>query len=95
MSIFRADFSSQNGDRTTEQQRFVVRLFLWEKGLNVKDIHKEMFPVYGGKCLSRKAVQTRLTKSLKDVRKSQMMSGQVRKSLIQQSKDLLRGSKHC
>jgi hypothetical protein len=29
---------------------------LWEKGLNVKDIHKEMFPVYGGKCLSRKAV---------------------------------------
>jgi hypothetical protein len=30
--------------------------FLWEKGLNAKDIHKEMFPVYGGKCLSRKAV---------------------------------------
>jgi hypothetical protein len=26
------------------------------KGLNAKDIHKEMFPVYGGKCLSRKAV---------------------------------------
>jgi transposase len=30
--------------------------FLWIKGLNTKDIHKEMFPVYGGKCLSRKAV---------------------------------------
>jgi hypothetical protein len=30
--------------------------FLWAKGLNLKDIHKEMFPVYGGKCLSRKAV---------------------------------------
>jgi hypothetical protein len=29
---------------------------LWAKGLNGKDIHKEMFPVYGGKCLSRKAV---------------------------------------
>jgi hypothetical protein len=28
---------------------------LWAKGLNAKDIHKEMFPVYGGKCLSRKA----------------------------------------
>jgi transposase len=30
--------------------------FLWTKCLNVKDIRKEMFPVYGGKCLSRKAV---------------------------------------
>jgi hypothetical protein len=30
--------------------------FLWAKGLNAKDILKEMFPVYGGKCLSRKAV---------------------------------------
>jgi hypothetical protein len=28
------------------------------KGLNEKDIHKEMFPVYGGKCLSRKAVHS-------------------------------------
>jgi hypothetical protein len=40
---------------TTEEQRCVV-LFLWAKGLKAKDIHKEMFPVYGGKCLSRKAV---------------------------------------
>jgi hypothetical protein len=39
---------------TTEEQRCVVR-FLWAKGLNAKDINKEMFPVYGGKCLSRKA----------------------------------------
>jgi hypothetical protein len=30
--------------------------FLWAKGLNAKDIHEEMFLVYGGKCLSRKAV---------------------------------------
>jgi hypothetical protein len=36
---------------TTEEQRSVVRL-LWEKGINAKDIHKEMFPVYGVKCLS-------------------------------------------
>jgi hypothetical protein len=35
----------------TEEQRSVVR-FLWAKGLNSKDIHKEMFPAYGGKCLS-------------------------------------------
>jgi hypothetical protein len=31
----------------TEEQRSVVR-FLWEKWLDVKDIHKEMFPVYWG-----------------------------------------------
>jgi hypothetical protein len=39
----------------TEEQRSVVH-FLWAKGLNAKNIHKEMFPVYGGKCLLRKAV---------------------------------------
>jgi hypothetical protein len=38
-----------------EEQRSVVR-FLWAKGLNAKDIHKEMFPFYGGKCLSLKVV---------------------------------------
>jgi hypothetical protein len=37
----------------TEEQHSVVR-FLWAKALNAKDIHKEMFPVYGGKCLSCK-----------------------------------------
>jgi hypothetical protein len=31
-------------------------VFLWAKYLNAKDIHKEMFPVYGGMCLSCKAV---------------------------------------
>jgi hypothetical protein len=30
--------------------------FLWARGLNAKDIHKEMFPVYCEKCLSSKAV---------------------------------------
>jgi hypothetical protein len=29
--------------------------FLWAKGLNKKNIHKEMFPVYGWKYLSCKA----------------------------------------
>jgi hypothetical protein len=33
----------------TEEQGSVVRFFLWSKGLNAEDIHKEMFPVYGGK----------------------------------------------
>jgi hypothetical protein len=41
----------------TEEQRYVVR-FLWAKGLNEKDINKEMLPVYGGKCLSCKTVDT-------------------------------------
>jgi hypothetical protein len=41
----------------TEDQRSVVR-FLCAKGLKAKDIHKEMFPVYGGKCMSRKAVHS-------------------------------------
>jgi hypothetical protein len=31
---------------TTEEQHFVVR-FLWAKELNAKDIHKEIFLVYG------------------------------------------------
>jgi hypothetical protein len=29
---------------------------LWEKGLNAKDLHKEVLPDYGGKRLSHKAV---------------------------------------
>jgi hypothetical protein len=28
--------------------------FLWGRGLNSKDIHDDMFPVYSGKCLSFK-----------------------------------------
>jgi hypothetical protein len=39
---------------TVLEQRSIVR-FLWAKGFVVKDIHKEMFPVYGGKCLLLKA----------------------------------------
>jgi hypothetical protein len=39
----------------TEEQCSVVRV-LWAKGASTKDIHKEMNPVYGGKCLSRKVV---------------------------------------
>jgi hypothetical protein len=31
-------------ESTTEEQRSAVR-YLWAKGLNAKDIHKEMFPV--------------------------------------------------
>jgi hypothetical protein len=52
-------FSGQNDDHvedcTTEEQHFVLH-FLWAKGLDGKDVHKEMFPVYGGKCLLHKVV---------------------------------------
>jgi hypothetical protein len=41
---------------TTEEQRSVVH-FMYAKGLNTKDIHKEMCPVYSGKCFSRKAIR--------------------------------------
>jgi hypothetical protein len=43
------------GESITEEQCSVSR-FLWAKGFNAKDIHKEVFPVYCGKCLSHKAV---------------------------------------
>jgi hypothetical protein len=46
---------------TNEEQLSVMR-FLWPKGLNAKDIHKDMFPVCGGKRLSRKAVHNRVAK---------------------------------
>jgi hypothetical protein len=39
----------------TEEQSSAV-CFCGQKGLNANDINKEMFSVYGGKCLSRKAV---------------------------------------
>jgi hypothetical protein len=72
-----AGFSSQNGDRALgvcyRRAQFCCA-FLRAKGLTAKDIHKEMFPVYGGKCLSRKACRNWLENfSLKDVRKSQTM----------------------
>jgi hypothetical protein len=48
-------------DCTTKEQCPVVR-FLWAKGLNAKDIYEEMFPVYGGKCLSHKMVHNSVEK---------------------------------
>jgi hypothetical protein len=41
-------------ESNTEKQRCCA--ILLAKGLNAKDIHKEMFPVYDGKCLLRKVV---------------------------------------
>jgi hypothetical protein len=44
-------------ERTTEKERSVVR-FVLARGLNAKDIPKELFPIYGWKCLSRTAVHS-------------------------------------
>jgi hypothetical protein len=62
--------------------------FLWAEGLNAKDIHKEIFPVYGGKCLSRKAVHTWAEKRGKHFGDDEEFETEVRKWLRQQSKYL-------
>jgi hypothetical protein len=52
-------FNSQNEDRSWGvhyRKAAFFCAFLWAKGPNAKDMNKEMFPVYGGMCLSRKAV---------------------------------------
>jgi hypothetical protein len=59
-------------------------VFLWTRGLNAKDIRKEMFPVYGGKCLSCKAVHSWVANVLL---MPEEVETEVRKWLRQQSKD--------
>jgi hypothetical protein len=71
---------------TTEEERSVVRS-LCSKGLNAKDIHKEMFPVYGGKCLSRKVVHNWVKKFSQGRSKVTDDDTEVRKWQRQQSKD--------
>jgi hypothetical protein len=60
---------------------------LWAKGLNATDIHKEMFAVYGGECLSRKAVHSWDEKRGKGFADDENVETEARKWLIQQSKD--------
>jgi hypothetical protein len=60
----------------TEEQLSLVR-FLWEKGLNAKDFHKEKFPVYSGKYLWLKAVHNWIDKFSQGRSKWQMMPDQV------------------
>jgi hypothetical protein len=47
---------------TEEQRSFLLLFFLWAKRPSAKNIRKEMFPVYGGKCLSRKGVHNLIDK---------------------------------
>jgi ribulose 1,5-bisphosphate synthetase/thiazole synthase len=68
------------GECIIEERRSVMRS-LWAKGLNVKDVHKEMFPVYGGKCLSRKAVHSWVKKRAKRFPDDEEVETEVRKWL--------------
>jgi hypothetical protein len=43
---------------TTEDQRSVVRFFCGQKNTMNRIFIKKMFPIYSGKCLSRKAIHT-------------------------------------
>jgi hypothetical protein len=56
-------------------------------GLNPKDIHKEMFPVYGGKCLLCKTVHSWVQKRGKRFTDDKEVEIEVQKWLRQQSKD--------
>jgi hypothetical protein len=81
-------------DFTTEEQRSVVR-FLWTKLLDANYNHKETFPVYGGECLSRKAVHSWNEKRGKDFADDEKVETEVRKWLRQSQKTpTLRVSTH-
>jgi hypothetical protein len=50
-----SSFNSQNGGQYYRRAVFYCAV-LWAEEHNGKDIHKEMFPIHGWKCFSRKAV---------------------------------------
>jgi hypothetical protein len=60
---------------------------LWAKGLSAEDIHKEIFPVYGGMCLSCKAVHSWVEKCDKSFADDEEVENEVLKWLRQQSRD--------
>jgi hypothetical protein len=57
------------------------------KRTNAKDIHKDIFPVYGGKCLSHKAVHNWVEKFSQGRSKVADDTREMWKWLRQQSKD--------
>jgi hypothetical protein len=86
-----AGFSSENGERAWGvyywRAAFCCAFFLWEKRLNAKAIHKEMFSVYGGKCVSRKEVHNWVEKRGTRFADDEEAETEVRTWLRQQSKD--------
>jgi hypothetical protein len=73
-------------DCTTENRRSFAH-FLWAKGLHAKDIHEEMLSVYGGKCLSRKAVHNWVENFSQGRSKVAEDDSQAQTWLRQQTKD--------
>jgi hypothetical protein len=63
------------------------------KGLSAKDIHKEMFPVYFGKCLSRKAFDNCVEKRGEVFADDEEVETEVLKWLGPQSKDFCAAGK--
>jgi hypothetical protein len=61
--------------------------FLRARRLNVKYVHKEMFPVYGEKCLWRKAVHNWVKKRGKRFADDEEVETEVQEWFRQQSKD--------
>jgi hypothetical protein len=57
------------------------------KERNAKDVHKEVFPICGGKCLSRTAVHNWVERRGKRYADDEEVETEVRKWLRQQSKD--------
>jgi hypothetical protein len=90
--------SSRNllSDHVVPTSRFLLVCFLWAKGLSEKDIHNEMFPVYGGKCLSCKTVHNFVQKRGKRFPDDEEVETVLRKWRRQQSQDfcVLRVSMH-
>jgi hypothetical protein len=65
----------------------LVSVFLLAKGLDANDIHKEIITLYGGQCLSRKAVHACVEKRGKYFADDEEVETEVRKWLRQQSED--------
>jgi predicted nucleic acid-binding Zn ribbon protein len=61
--------------------------FLSAKGVSEKDIYKEIFPLYGVKCLSCRAVHNWVEKRDKHFADDEDVETEVRKWLRQQSND--------
>jgi hypothetical protein len=66
---------------------------LWAKRLNAKDIHKEMFHVYNGKCLSHKVVHNWIKKRGKRFADDEEVETEVRKWLRQKLEDFYAAGK--
>jgi hypothetical protein len=83
---------------TTEEQCPLVH-FLWAEGLNAEDIHKEIIPVYVGKCLLRKGLHNWVekfsqgsSKVTDDVRPGRLVET-VTEATVQQVEELIRADR--